>query len=190
MLRERPTLWFENDAQYDHLLLQLLIEHNPHFNSEIILVKDLADCEFEISRLRRMKRAAAAVEMPDALWSMAGASFQKYAHEVGMPDDPASLAQIVRQAAKGDMTAREQLELIMGDADVTYEMLLYKAGALSLNTMTAIEMALHRKERERLALNRMLYERQKANVAMGRAYLDALPKFNTDKPDDEKDGYE
>jgi hypothetical protein len=78
----------------------------------------------------------------------------------------------------------------MGDADVTYEMLLYKAGALSLNTMTAIEMALHRKERERLALNRMLYERQKANVAMGRAYLDALPKFNTDKPDDEKDGYE
>jgi hypothetical protein len=158
----------------------LLIEHSPIHESEFILVKDLADCQCEINRLRRMKRASAAVELPGAVWAMAGTSFQRNARVLGVPGDHATLSQIVRQAAKGDKSAREKLETVMEDADVSYDMLLYKAGSLGLNTMNAIEMALNRKERERQTLNRMLDERQKANLAMGKAFFDALPRSPKD----------
>lgn len=186
-LSERPTLWFESDEQYDAILLGLLIEHNPIHQSELILVKDLADCQFEINRLRRMKRASAAVELPNAVSALAGPFFESNAPAMGVSPDDASLSQIVRQASKGDKDAREKLETVMEDADVTYEMLLYKAASLGLHTMTALEMALHRKERERHTLNRMLEERQKANIAMGKAFFDALP-WGDAKRDSERDG--
>ena len=87
VLRDRPTLWFEDEEEYDRILLYLISQNDPVSQGEVILVKDLADCQWEIIRLRRMKRAAAAVEMPNAVWGLAGTSFKGNAPVLGVPGD-------------------------------------------------------------------------------------------------------
>lgn len=175
VIEDRPTLWFESDAAFDQLFVSLAAEHEPVMPMEKLLVKDLADCQWEITRLRRMKRASGAVEMPAAAWRLMGDSFRRNAPKLGVSADLESLSQIVRQTARGDKKAQERLEIIMEDADVSHDMLLYKTTATGLKTLNAIETALARKERERNTLLGRLEERRKIAAAQSKDFYSALP---------------
>jgi hypothetical protein len=66
ILDDRPVLWFEDVEAYDALLAGIVAAYDPGGVVEFMLVKDIADTQWECRRLRDLRRAGSEVELPQA----------------------------------------------------------------------------------------------------------------------------
>lgn len=160
LLTDRPTLPFEKSADYDKLLGTLIVQYDPRTIIDALQVKELADCQWEIFRYRRMKKAAVTVEMQEAAWALMEKTLGHAAAELKLGKDKENLDELVRWATIGP-TWREKLEELQEYAGVSDDMLLYKTFAMSHGTLAALEGALSRVERRRDQLVRMLEDRSR-----------------------------
>ena len=55
LLDDRPVLWFEDVEVYDALLAEIIAAYDPGGVVEFMLVKDIADTQWECRRLRKAK---------------------------------------------------------------------------------------------------------------------------------------
>ena len=60
LLDDRPLLWFEDGEAYDTLLAGLVAKYAPKGTVEFMLVRDIADAQWECGRLRRIRRRSPA----------------------------------------------------------------------------------------------------------------------------------
>lgn len=149
LFNDRPTLWFESHQDYDRLLTSLIIQHDPKTITEFIWIRDLADCQWEILRFRRMKTAAIVVEMQDAAWALLEKTFEQHREELKLEPGKASFDEAIRLAAVNSSIAKHQLTELQDYGAVSNEALLYKTFAMSHGTLSALEAALSRAERRR-----------------------------------------
>lgn len=170
LLDERPLLWFEDAQAYDALLSELAAEYDPKGTVEFMLVKDIADAQWECGRLRRMRRAAIEVEFPDAAHRLMRESYEEQTG-LGYSDARRSLEVIARLSIRGDGEASKELNDATEAAGVTYQMVHYEAHKRGLKTITAIEEALSRAERRRDQVMRQIEERRRTNAAMTRSLV-------------------
>lgn len=166
LLKDRPTLSFEKTDDYDRLLVALVAQYDPQSVMDFLLVKDLADCTWEVLRFRRMKKVAVAVEMEEAAWTLMSRTLDERADELKLPRDKGSFAEVVRTALQYSGPQRDQLIELQSYASVSDDMLLYRAFASSHGTMSALSTALAGAERRRDQLARMLDDRGRAAAAM------------------------
>ncbi len=170
LLDERPVLWFEDGEAYDALLSELVAEYDPRGTIEFMLVKDIADAQWECGRLRRMRRAAIEVEFPEVAHCLMRESYEE---QTGLrySDAKSGLEIIARLSARGDRAATDALDEAAEAAGVTHQMIHYEAHKRGLKTITAIEEAIARAERRRDQVMRMIEERRRTNAAMTRSLL-------------------
>jgi len=170
LLDDRPTLWFEDAQAYDALLSELVAEYDPNGMIEFMLVKDIADAEWECGRLRRMRRAAIEVGFPQATYHL---MFAFYQEQTGLNhrDAQNSLQILTRQSVRGDRESSELLSEVAEVAGVTHQMMHFEAYKIGLKTITAIEEALSRAERRRDQVMRMIDDRRRNNAAMMRSLV-------------------
>jgi hypothetical protein len=174
LLKDRPTLFYERREDYDRLLAALIAQYDPNSVTDALLIKDLADCQWEVLRLRRMKKAALAVEMEQAAWKLMSRTLDERADELKLPKDKESFSEVVRVALQDSGPPRDQIRELQSYAGVSDDMLLYKTFALSHGTMSALNAALAGTERRRDQLVRMLEDRGRTAAAMSKL----LPQRN------------
>lgn len=170
LLDDKPVLWFEDGEAYDALLSELVAEYDPKGTVEFMLVKDIADAQWECGRLRRMRRAAIEVEFPSAAHRLMKESYEEQTG-LGYSDARKSLEILARLSVRGDREATEALDEAATAAGVTYQMMHYEAHRWGLKTITAIEEALARAERRRDQVMRLIEERRRTNAAMTRSLV-------------------
>ena len=179
ILDDRPVLWFEDVEAYDALLAGIVAAYDPGGVVEFMLVKDIADTQWECRRLRDLRRAGSEVELPQAAHRLMRECYEE-GTGLGYSEARASLEHVVRHAARGDAEAREILDSYAEASGVTYRMMHYEAHKISLKTVSAIEEALSRAERRRDKLIRMFEDRRRTLQAMSRSLLEAAPARGAD----------
>ncbi len=170
LLDDRPVLWFEDGDAYDALLAELVAHYDPKGTIEFLLVKDIADAQWDCARLRDMRRAAVEVELPRAAQRLIG---QAYEEETGLSyaDAQSSLENVVRHSARGHTEAREVLDSYSEATGVTYRMMQYEAHKIGIKSITSVEEALARTERRRDQAIRLMEDRRKTFGAMSRSLI-------------------
>jgi hypothetical protein len=170
ILNEKPLLWFEDVQAYDALLSELVAEYDPQGAVEFMLVKDIADAQWECGRLRRMRRAAIEVEFPDAAHRLMKETYEEQTG-LGYFEAQKSLEVMARHSVRGDREATEALDEVAAAAGVTYQMVHYETHKRGLKTITAIEEALSRAERRRDQVMHQIEDRRRTNAAMTRSLV-------------------
>lgn len=170
LLDERPLLWFEDTDAYDALLAELIAEYDPKGTMEFILIKDLADAQWEMTRLRQLRQAAVEAELPEAAIRLMR---EDYENSTGKSFFEATyeLRVMVRRAVQGDAEMAQELEHHSSEAGVTYRMMHYEAVKQHLKPIGAVEDAYARAERRRDQLIRMIEDRRRSLGAMGRSLV-------------------
>jgi hypothetical protein len=168
LLRDKPLLWCESEAEYDELLGGIFAEFDPKGLIETMLVKDIVDYVWEIRRLRAMKIAALHAELPTA----AGVLLERGHHEALRAMHAEQVKPIVFAAVSGLPTQAQSLQSQMLNAHVTPQMMQYEALKSGLTAMSAIEALIARAERRRDQLMKQVSERRQAFKAMARTLLE------------------
>lgn len=166
LAKERPTLPFENREDYDRLLAALVAQYDPNTAVDFISIKELADCQWELLRLRRMKKAAYLVEMRGAGWKLMERTFKTHAEELRLTQEKETLEEVVLIGLQHQSLERDALKDLQDYAGVTDDMLLYQAFAMNIRTMDALESSLQRVERRRDQLVKMIEDRGRTTAAM------------------------
>lgn len=170
LLGERPTLPFESEDDYDGLLAELIAAYDPKETVEFIHVKELADHQWELLRLRHMRRAAMETELTRAAHNLLADDYREATGEYGI-DAQRGLTYMVRAAAAGDASQSTSLLNIASEAGVTQRMLRYEAYRLGMRTMTALDEAISTSERRRDYLIRMIEDRRRTMNTMSKSLL-------------------
>jgi hypothetical protein len=184
LLDDRPLLWFEDSEHYDALLAELIAGYDPKETLEFLLIKDLADAQWEMTRLRQMRQAAIETELPEAAWRLMEKDYQR-ATKFSYFEAHESLRVTVRKALQGDAEMRELLDHYSAEAGVTYRMMHYEAFSRDMKSMTAIEDNVGRAERRRDQMIRMIEDRRHNLAAMSRSLVDrsgATPAIEAPAP--------
>ena len=171
LVDDRPLLWFEDSKHYDALLAELIAGYDPKETLEFLLIKDLADAQWEMTRLRQMRQAAIETELPEAAWRLMEKDYQR-ATEFSYFEAHESLRLMIRSAVQGDADMRKALDHYCAEAGVTYRMMQYQAFRNQMKSLKAIEDGLGRAERRRDQLIRMIEDRRRNLAAMSRSLVD------------------
>lgn len=170
LLDDRPVLWFEDGDAYDALLAELVAHYDPKGAIEFMLVKDIADAQWDCVRLRDMRRAAVEVELPRAAQHLIGDTYEEQTG-LSYSEAKASLEGTVRLSIRGNTEARDVLDSYLEATGVTYRMMQYEAHKFAIKSMTSIEEALARAERRRDQAIRLMEDRRKTLDAMSRSLI-------------------
>jgi hypothetical protein len=174
LFEQTPVLWFESRQAYDVLLSALFDEYEPLLPTEAILVKDLADCHWESTRLQRIKRAAVTLKVPAAGWKLLSLTLQKQTSGTGFIGSRKDIDEMMHGIVNGSPTSQQLLKKVQDLGNVSDEVLLYEAYTSGLTTLNAIDASLSRLERRRTALLRLMEQRKKTNAALNNAYLEGM----------------
>lgn len=176
-----PVLWFENRNAYDALLFALHAEYDPASITETILVKDLADCHWELARVQQIKKVAISSQLPASAWKLMGHGFE---HNIKKNIDTREFLQtMLRDVVKGSKKALEILTEFKDMTKVSDMELLHEAYTLGLTSISAIDAAIGRIERRRTSLLRTMEQRKSSNTAINKAYFDGMMSYSKgDKP--------
>lgn len=165
--RERPTLPFESNDDFDALLAELIVAYDPKDTIEFILVKELADHMWELLRLRNMRRAAMETELARATHNLLSDHYSAATGELGLAAQR-GMTYMVRAAASGDVNNLNSLRDIALDAGVSQRMLQYEAYRIGMKTITALDEAISTSERRRDKTIRMIEDRRRTMGVMSR----------------------
>lgn len=170
LLDDRPVLWFEDGDAYDALLAELVAHYDPKGTIEFMLVKDIADAQWDCMRLRDLRKGAIDVELPRAAHNLIG---EAYREDTGLSYAGAqsSLEDLVRHSARGPGEARDVLDSYAEATGVTYRMMQYEAHKIGIQSIASIEDALSRAERRRDQAIRLMEDRRKTIDAMSRSLI-------------------
>lgn len=174
LFEHTPVLWFESREAYDALLYALLDEYNPMSITEAIIVKDLADCHWELVRYQRIRRAAVTLQVPESAWKLLSLTIEREARKHGLRFRE-DIDRMLNGVVNGLQHSRDILKSLQEAGNVSNETLLYEAYTRGLGSLAAIDAALHRAERRRMSLLRLMEQRRIANAAVNKAYWDGLP---------------
>lgn len=197
LLEDRPLLRHEDPGKYDALLTDLVMSYDPTDTIEFILIKDLADAQWQANRLRRMRETAIELALPDTAWSYLSPLWlteeryplparesedrseeeepdqypdydQRVARAAQAQDD---LTQLIRQSLAGRPDAREELDALMEEAGISHDMLHTSALLSSLKRLSSLEDMLSEADRRRDHLMRMIEARRLTSRVMTRGLL-------------------
>jgi hypothetical protein len=171
LLDDRPLLWFEDSEHYDALLAELIGAYDPRETLDFILVKDLADAQWEMTRQRELRQAAIEAALPDAALNFLESDYRR-SNDLEPYEVREGLRLMIRKAAQGDADMRVALDHCCAESGVTYRMMQYQAMRLQMKSMRAIEDGLGRAERRRDQLIRMIEDRRRNLAAMSRSLVD------------------
>ncbi|WP_373504764.1 hypothetical protein [Aestuariivirga sp.] len=75
----KPLLYYEREADYDALLASVIMSISPRDSVEFIKAKEVTDCIWEGTRLKRLQHDAVTAELPKAVHDLIGAQFAQTA---------------------------------------------------------------------------------------------------------------
>jgi hypothetical protein len=111
---KRPIMAGEDGDAYDQLLHAVKLEHDPKTVSEFLLVKDVADAEWELLRLHGLKANMVNASIPKMLeWP--GGDYALDAKSV------ARVRELLHRALRGDHDAQKDLEQILTKNHLTLD---------------------------------------------------------------------
>jgi hypothetical protein len=172
IFKHRPVLWFEDDVAYDALLADFLAEHTPQSIIEHLDIKEVADAQWEIMRLHRIKKAAIEAELPDVIVRELGARYWINREDLYVKGDKEELKQYVLVATRGLARGKTMMDEVMDSVDATYDALLYRTFVANLLTSSAIDERIARTERRRDDIIKKYEERRRTLTAMKRSLID------------------
>lgn len=197
LLEDRPLLGHEDPARYDAHLTDLVLSYDPKDTIEFLLIKDLADAQWQANRLRRMRQTAIELALPDTAWSylrpiwLSEARYPLPAPETeeGSEEEEADhaddydqraaraaqarddLTRLIRMSLSGKPHARQELETLMEEAGISHDMLHTSALLSSLKRLSSLEDMLIAADKHRDHLMRMIEARRMTASVMTRSLL-------------------
>ena len=180
LIGERPTLPFESDEDYDALHAQLIVALDPKDFMEFIRVKEIADAQWDILRLRGWRLAAIEKGLPEAALRLMRPELQQAVHDADA-DLQEETTYILRSAARGSVSHRNFFNSIVAKAGITHHMLNVVAYGMALPTISAIDEAVAKQERRRdQVLHDMEKRRQVLPAMKGGSRGPAAPVLDID----------
>lgn len=165
LLGERPTLPFESDDDFDALHAQLIVALDPKDFMEEIWVWEVACAQWEILRLRGMRRAALEIRLPDAALRLMKPELQDAVHDEDA-DLKVEATHILRSAARGNASHQDFFNSIVAKAGITHHTLYAEAQGMALPAINALGEALAKAERRRDLILRDMEKRRTVLIAM------------------------
>jgi hypothetical protein len=68
---------FEDDADFEAFHAEMIVAYDPQDFQDHLLVRDIADAQWQIMRLREMVSAAVEIKMPEASAELLGTDFME-----------------------------------------------------------------------------------------------------------------
>lgn len=166
VLGEPPILPFESEEDFNALFVAMILYFNPKGLLEFMLVWEITVHQWIISSLASMHKSAMMVALPAAAMQL-----MKPQLADGFDIHPiieGDVAPTLRMAAAGSAEHQEFFDRLMKKAGVSRQMLQVAAYSKSLDTISAIDDAIAKRERRRDQAIRILDERRKTLSAMAR----------------------
>jgi hypothetical protein len=167
ILGERPTLPFESNDDFDALLAEFIAALDPKEFMDWISVKEIADAQWDILRMRGWRRAAIEKGLPDATLRLMTPELSQAVHDDDA-DPKEEATYILRCAARGSAAHQKFFNSIVDKAGVTHHMLNVVAYGMALPTINAIDEAVAKAERRRDEILRDMGKRRQMLPAMRR----------------------
>lgn len=165
LLGEPPLLMFESRDDYNILFSELIAHFVPTSVLDFMLVRDIADAQWEIRRLKSMNRAQIEINLPAAASRMMGQEIESMMQAASYSSE-AIVTPVLRKASRGDVKSQKLFDSIASAACVSHEALLLTAFSMGLETLSKINDAICRKERRCDELIRQAEQRNKTYAAM------------------------
>lgn len=172
LIQERPTLWYESAADYDAMQAAIFSDLSPRDTVEVLLIKDLVDCFWELRQLMRLKRAAIHDSLPNATKLLCGGPHQA-------PDEQARKSEfwklsIQASIARDDEEGRRDTQTLNERArqvGITPDFIHYEAYNKQHEALERISRAIERVVERRDRLLRQIEDRRAALGAMARGLV-------------------
>lgn len=166
VLGDPPVLPFESAENYNALFVAIILHLNPKGLMEFMLVWEITVHQWSISSLASMHNSAMMVALPAAAMQL-----MKPQLADGFDIHPiteADVAPELRMAAAGSVEHQEFFDSLMKKAGVSRQMLQVAAYSKALDTISAIDDTIAKRERRRDQAIRVLEERRRILTAMAR----------------------
>jgi hypothetical protein len=170
LIEERPTLWLENEGDYDSLRAAIFAELKPEGVIECVLIKNLVDYVWEARRYRRLKTAAIHAEMP----AVAGEMLAK--DDIGLFGNSYADRELVMRLARAVVAGvrgsdDESLDSRAEREHVTADVLHYEAYKSGAEMHLHLNRECERMERRRDQLLKQIEDRRATLGAMARSLI-------------------
>jgi hypothetical protein len=170
IFKNRPVLWFEDDATYDALLGDFIAEYTPQSLIEHLDVKDATEAQWEAMRLHRINKAAIDAEMPAVIVRELGKKADVLRQELDM--DMEELKHYALVATRQSGFERTAVDDAIRMTVTSHDALLYRTFVSTLMTSGAILERIARAERRRDGIIKKYEERRRTLTAMKRSLID------------------
>lgn len=175
IFEHRPVLWFEDETVYDAMLADFVAEYSPQDILEYHAMKELADTQWEIMRLRRMSKAALEAEMPDVIVRQLFSDYWINRLKLGVDGNQAELKRYALKASQNDTSGKELVNDVLEVAYVSYDTLLYRTLVGNLLTINALNERTTLAERRRDDIIRKYEERRRTLSVMRKSLIEGQP---------------
>lgn len=166
-VKERPLLWYEDPMEYDAFRDAIFAQFAPRDAVDILLVRDLVYCLWELRREQRLNEAALNCAMPHVVPNLL-AQGNKYDPKVEK-DREDLCTQACAAAAREYEHAQDEIDAFNARARSQYlrhEFLHYETYKQEADTLERIGRRIERQELRRDRLLKQIEGRRVAIVAM------------------------
>lgn len=167
LIRERPLIWYEDPIEYDAFRDAIFAQFAPRDPVDILLVRDLVYCLWELRREQRLNEAAINTAMPHIAPNLL-VHGNKYDHALSKDRDHVC-AIACAAAAREHENAQEEIDAFNVRAREQYlrhEFLHYETYKQEADTLQAISRRIERQENRRDKLLKQIEGRRAAMTAM------------------------
>ncbi len=179
-LGRNPAIGLDSEEDFNALFTSLIVDLDYQDTLEIFDIRDIAEIQWEMQRIRSIRRAAIEKHLPlagaelmlSAYRKAAGAEALNEKHDYIDEDFvKRELTKMFRAADQGNASARRSIEALAKSARVTNRMLQHDAYCKALSTISHLDEAIARLEHRRDLVIRRFENRRKNLGAMTRGLV-------------------